>query len=107
LDEGNPLVPVLEQGASALKGMGLTASGADAILAPYTDVHDAYHCIKRERHSFDPHFNKGMALVGEGHAGARRDAIESDLAEGLAQAATLRAESFAGRASTCSSRRRR
>jgi hypothetical protein len=92
LDEGDPLASVLYEGAAALKGMGLTASGADAILAPYTDVHDAYHRVKRERHSFEPHYNKAMALVGEGHAGAWRDAIQSDLAEALALAATLRTE---------------
>ncbi|WP_258582134.1 hypothetical protein [Mesorhizobium sp. AR02] len=33
-----------------------------------------------------------MALIGEGHAGPRRDAIQSDLAEGLALAATLRVD---------------
>lgn len=92
LDGGNPLVSVLDQGAAALKGMGLTASGSDAVLAPYTDTRDAYHSIKRERHSFDPHHNKAMALIGEGHAGPRRDAIQSDLAEALALAATLRVD---------------
>jgi hypothetical protein len=35
LDEANPLAAVLSQGAIALKAMGLTAAGADAILAPY------------------------------------------------------------------------
>ena len=75
LDEANPLVAALTQGAIALKAMGLTAAGADAILAPYTDVHDAYHRIKRERHSFEPHYNKAMALLGEGtcRALARND----------------------------------
>jgi hypothetical protein len=92
LDEASPLAPVLDQGAVALKGMGLTASGADAILAPYTDVHDTYHRVKRERHSFEPHYNKATALVGEGHAGQWRDAIQSDLAEGLALATALRTE---------------
>lgn len=92
LEKGNPLTSVLDQGAAALKGMGLTASGADAILAPYTDTRDAYHRIKRERHSFEPHHNKAMALIGEGHAGPRRHAIQSDLAEGLALAATLRVD---------------
>jgi hypothetical protein len=92
LDEANPLVAVLSQGAIALKAMGLTAAGADAILAPYTDVHDAYHRIKRERHSFEPHYNRAMALVGEGHAGSWRETIESNLDEALDLAAALRAE---------------
>jgi hypothetical protein len=92
LDEANPLAAVLSQGAVALKAMGLSAAGADAILAPYTDVHDAYHRIKRERHSFEPHYNKAMALVGEGHAGPSRDMIQSDLDEALGLAAALRAE---------------
>ncbi len=92
LEDDNPLASALDQGALALKGMGLTASGADAILAPYTDVHDAYHRIKRERHSFEPHYNKAAALVGEGRAGPFRDAILSDLQEGLALAATLRTD---------------
>jgi hypothetical protein len=92
LDVGNPLASVLEQGAVALKGMALTASGADAILAPYADVHDVYHRVKRERHSFEPHYNKAMASVGEGHAGPWRDKIKADLAEGLALAGSLRAE---------------
>jgi hypothetical protein len=91
-EEGNPLGPMLEQGAVALKGMALTASGADAILAPYTDVHDVYHRVKRERHSFEPHYNKAMASVAEGHAGPWRDAIQADLAEGLALAGSLRNE---------------
>lgn len=90
LDEGNPLASMLEQGAVALKGMALTASGADAILAPYTDVHDVYHRVKRERHSFEPHYNKAMAGVADGHAGPWRDAIQSDLAEGLGLADALR-----------------
>jgi hypothetical protein len=72
--------------------MGLTAAGADAILAPYTDVHDAYHRIKRERHSFEPHYNRATALVGEGRAGPWRDTIQSDLNEALGLAAALRSE---------------
>ena len=84
--------PRCSKGAIALKGMALTASGADAILAPYTDVHDVYHRVKRERHSFEPHYNKSMASVADGHAGPWRDAIQSDLAEGLALAGALRAE---------------
>jgi hypothetical protein len=92
LDEGNPLASVLEQGAVTLKGMALTASGADAILSPYTDVHDVYHRVKRERHSFEPHYNKAMAGVADGHAGPWRDSIQSDLAEGLGLAEALRAE---------------
>ena len=82
----------MTQGAIALKAMGLTAAGADAILAPYTDVHDAYHRIKRERHSFEPHYNKAMALLGEGHAGPWREMIHADLTEGLGLAAALRTE---------------
>jgi hypothetical protein len=92
LDEANPLAAVLSQGAIALKAMGLTASGADAILAPYADVHDAYHRIKRERHSFEPHYAKAMAFLAEGHAGPWRDTIQSDLDKGLGLAAALRAE---------------
>jgi hypothetical protein len=92
LDDANPLAGALTQAAAALKAMGLTAAGADAILAPYTDVHDAYHRLKRERHSFEPHYNKAMALLAEGHAGPRRESIRSDLAEGLVLAAALRAE---------------
>jgi hypothetical protein len=92
LDETNPLAAAMTQGAIALKAMGLTAAGADAILAPYTDVHDAYHRIKRERHSFEPHYNKAMALLGEGHAGPWREMIEADLTEGLSLAGALRVE---------------
>ena len=92
LEESNPLAASMTQGALALKAMALTAAGADAILAPYTDVHDAYHRIKRDRHSFEPHFNEAMALLGEGHAGPWRDAIQADLAEGLGLASALRTE---------------
>ena len=92
LDEANPLAAAMAQGAIALKAMGLTAAGADAILAPYTDVHDAYHRMKRERHSFEPHYNKAMALLGEGHAGPWREMIQADLTEGLGLAAALRVE---------------
>lgn len=89
LDKASPLASAMTQGAVALKAMGLTAAGADAILAPYTDVHDAYHRIKRERHSFEPHYNRAMALLGEGHGGPWRDMIQADLTEGLSLAATL------------------
>jgi hypothetical protein len=92
LDEANPLAAALTQGAIALKSMGLTAAGADAILAPYTDVHDGYHRIKRERHSFEPHYNKAMALLGEGLAGPWREIIHADLSEGLGLAAALRTD---------------
>jgi hypothetical protein len=92
LDEDNPLADVLRQGAAALKGMAFTAASADAILAPYGDVHDIYHRIKRERHSFEPHHNKALALIAEGRAGAWRDPILSDRSEGLALAQSLRAE---------------
>ena len=67
---------MLKQGAIALKGMALTASGADAILAPYTDVHDVYHRVKRERHSFEPHYNKAMARRCR-WAGRSRGAMQS------------------------------
>jgi hypothetical protein len=92
LDKVNPLAAAMTQGAIALKAMGMTAAGADAILAPYTDVHDAYHRIKRERHSFEPHYNKAMALLGEGHAGPWREMIQADLTEGLSLTAALRVE---------------
>ena len=92
LDEANPLAAVMTQGAVALKAMGLTAAGAEAILAPYTDVHDPYHRIKRERHSFEPHYNKAMALLGEGHAGPWREVIQADLGEGLGLATALRVD---------------
>ena len=92
LEDGNPLAPILRDGAAALKGMALTATTADILLAPYTDVHDAYHRIKRERHSFAPHYNKAMSLVAEGKAGPWREAIEADLRKGLACADELRKE---------------
>jgi hypothetical protein len=91
-DDANPLAVALTQGAITLKAMGPTAAGADAILAPYTDVHDAYHRLKRERHSFEPHYNKAMALLGEGHAGPWREMIQAYLTEGLGLAAALRTE---------------
>ena len=69
LEEDSALGDVLRQGATALKGMALTAAGADALLAPYGDVHDVYHRSKRERHSFEPHYNKALALIAEGRAG--------------------------------------
>jgi len=92
LDETNPLAAVLVQGATALKGMALTASGANAILSPYGDTHDAYHRIKRERHSFDPHYAKAMVLIGEGRGGPWREKIQADLTEALSLAASLREE---------------
>jgi hypothetical protein len=92
LDETNPLGSTLLQGAAALKAMALTASGADAILRPYSDTHDFYHRVKRERHSFEPHYTKAMAFIGEGHGGPWRDKIQGDLAEALSLAASLRAE---------------
>jgi hypothetical protein len=92
LDDANPLRSVLVEGAAALKGMALTASGADAILAPYTDTHDFYHRVKRERHSFEPHYAKAMALIGESHGGRWREKIEADLAEALALANALRTD---------------
>jgi hypothetical protein len=92
LDDDNPLARVLGEGAAALKTMALTASGADAMLKPYGDTHDVYHRIKRERHSFEPHYANAMALIGEGRSGAWRDKIEADLGEALSLARGLRAE---------------
>lgn len=92
LEETNPLTSVLQQAAATLKGMALTASGADAMLAPYQDVHDVYHRMKRERHSFDPHYNKAMALLGEGRGAHLREDIARDLAEGLVLANAIRDE---------------
>ena len=92
LDHENPLATALIQAAIALKAMALSACSADAILAPYTDIHDAYHRRKHERHSFEPHYNKALALVGEGHAGPWREMIQADLSEGLTLAAALRVE---------------
>ena len=92
LDDGNPLASVLIQGAVALKGMALTACGADAILKPYGDTHDFYHQIKRERHSFEPHYAKAMALVGDGRGGPWRETIQEDLTGALSLATALRAE---------------
>jgi hypothetical protein len=92
LGDTNPLTSVLIQGAAALKGMALTACGADAILMPYGDTHDFYHQIKRERHSFEPHYAKAMVLIGEGHGGPWREKIEEDLAAALSLAMALRAE---------------
>jgi hypothetical protein len=92
LDQANSLATILLDGAVALKGMAMTACGADALLAPYTDTHDAYHRIKRERHSFAPHYNKALAEIAAGHAGHLRDIIQKDLTEALAAADALRTE---------------
>lgn len=92
LDDDNPLKAVLQNGAAALKGMALTASGADAMLKPYGDTHDFYHRIKQKRHSFDPHYAEAMALIGERHGGAWRDEIQSDLEEALSLAGALRTD---------------
>jgi hypothetical protein len=92
LDDVNPLASVLIEGAAALKDMALTACGADAILKPYGDTHDFYHQIKRERHSFEPHYAKAIALIGDGHGGPWRESIQKDLAEALSLAMALRDE---------------
>jgi hypothetical protein len=92
LDDANPLASILHDGAAALKGMALTASGADTLLAPYDDTHNAYHRIKRERHSFVPHYNKALAEIAVGRAGHLREAIQSDLNEALSLATTLRVD---------------
>src|SRR6185437_11234186 len=83
LDESNPLASVLRDAAATLKGIALTASSAPAILAPYQDVHDVYHRMKRERHSFDPHYNKALALLAEGAGGPLKEKIANALATGL------------------------
>lgn len=90
LESANPLKSILIDAAVALKGMALTASAADDLLAPYADAHDAYHRIKRERHSFEPHYNKALGLIAEGRGGHERNAVERDLAEGLSFATALR-----------------
>ncbi|MCK1723239.1 hypothetical protein [Bradyrhizobium sp. 141] len=90
LEPANPLRSTLIDAAVALKGMALTASTADELLAPYADTHDAYHRIKRERHSFEPHFNKAQGLIAEGRGGHARGDIERDLADGLSLASALR-----------------
>lgn len=92
LDQGGSLSTILLDGAVALKGMAMTACGADALLAPYIDTHDAYHRIKRERHSFAPHYNKASAEIAAGHAGHLRDILQRDLDEALAVADALRSE---------------
>jgi hypothetical protein len=92
LDQATSLATILLDGAVALKGMAMTACGADALLAPYTDTHDAYHRIKRERHSFDPHYNKALAEIAAGHAGRLRDILQKDLDEAFAAANALRTE---------------
>ena len=92
LDQANSLATILLDGAVALKGMAMTACGADALLAPYIDTHDAYHRIKRERHSFAPHYNKALAEIAAGHAGHLRDILLKDLDEALAAADALRTE---------------
>lgn len=92
LEDGNPLKAILQSGAAALKGMALTAAGADAMLKPYSDTHDFYHRMKQKRHSFAPHYWEAMALVGEGRGGAWRDKIEADLAQALSLASALHTE---------------
>jgi hypothetical protein len=92
LDQAGSLSAILLDGAVALKGMAMTACGADALLAPYIDTHDAYHRIKRERHSFAPHYNKALAEIAVGQAGHLRDILEKDLDESLAAADALRTE---------------
>lgn len=92
LETSNPLRTVLVDAATALKGMALTASGADVLLAPYGDTHDAYHRVKRERHSFEPHYNKALGLIADGRAGHLREAIQSDLNESLSLSSVLRAD---------------
>ncbi len=92
LDDDNPLGSVLVDAAVALKGMALTASSADTLLAPYSDTHDAYHRIKRERHSFEPHYNKALGLIADGHGGHLREAIENDLNEALSLSSALRTD---------------
>jgi hypothetical protein len=92
LDQAGSLSTILLDGAVALKGMAMTACGADALLAPYVDTHDAYHRIKRERHSFAPHYNKALAEIAAGHAGHLRDILQRDLDEALAVADALRSE---------------
>lgn len=90
LDHGNPLASVLIDAAVALKGMALTASSADLLLAPYSDTHEDYHRIKRERHSYEPHYNKALGLIADGRAGHLRAVIEPDLTEALDLASALR-----------------
>ncbi len=92
LDQANPLATILIDGAVALKCMATTACGSDALLAPYIDTHDAYHRIKRERHSFAPHYNKALAEIAAGHSGHLRDILQKDLDEALAAADALRTE---------------
>lgn len=92
LDDENALKHVLIDAASALKGMALTAAGADILLAPYGDTHDAYHRIKRERHSFEPHYNKALGLIADGRGGRDREAIERDLKEAFSLALLLRTD---------------
>jgi len=92
LDDSNPLKSVLQNGAAALKGMALTAAGADAMLKPYSDTHDFYHRVKQKRHSFDPHYAEAMVLVGEGRGGAWRDKIQADLTQALSLGSALRTD---------------
>ena len=92
LEQASSLATILLDGAVALKGMATTACGADALLAPYLDTHDTYHRIKRERHSFVPHYNEALAEIASGHAGHLRDILKKDLDEALAAADALRTE---------------
>lgn len=87
---GNPLTSVLIDASAALKNMALTACSADALLAPYSETHDTYHRIKRERHSFEPHHNKALGLVAEGRAGHLRTDVEKDLKQALSLSSALR-----------------
>jgi hypothetical protein len=79
--DSEELSAVLADGARAIRAMALAASGADVILKPYTDVRDAYHRIKRERHSFMPHYNQARQLIAAGASCSRRDVVLADLEE--------------------------
>lgn len=87
--ESDELSLVLADGARALKVMALAASGADEILRPYSDVHDAYHRIKRERHSFVPHYNEARRLIAAGASCDKRDVLLADLEEAYSLASEL------------------
>lgn len=95
--DSDELSLVLAEGARALKAMALAASGADEILRPYGDVHDAYHRIKRERHSFVPHYNDAMRLIAAGASCDKRDVLLADLEEAHSLASALCAETPLGR----------
>ena len=91
------LSAVLADGARALKVMALAASGAEQILKPYGDVHDAYHRIKRERHSFIPHYNAAQRLIAAGASYPKRDILLADLEEAHTLANGLGVETPLGR----------